>query len=36
MSSIDGRLQSPNYEGADRRYDIEMSGSGSLFTVAIG
>lgn len=36
MSSIDGRLQSPNYEGADRRYDIEMSGSGSLFTVATG
>ena len=36
MSSSDGRLQSSNYEGAARRYDIEMSGSGSMFTVATG
>lgn len=35
-SSSDVRLQSSNYEGADRRYDIEMSGSGSMFTVAAG
>lgn len=36
MSSSDGPLQSPNYEGAGQRYDIEMSGSGSMFTVASG
>jgi DNA-binding MarR family transcriptional regulator len=36
MSSSDVRLQSPNYEGAARRYDIETSGSGSMITVAAG
>jgi hypothetical protein len=36
MSSSDVRLQSPNYEGATRRYDIETSGSGSMITVATG
>jgi DNA-binding MarR family transcriptional regulator len=35
MSSSDVR-QSPNYEGAARRYDIEMSGGGSMITVAAG
>ncbi len=30
------RLQSPNYEGAALCYDIEMSGSGSMITVATG
>ena len=34
--SSDTRLQSPNYEGAARRYDIETSGSGSMITVAAG
>ncbi len=29
-------LQSPNYEGAALRYDIEMSGSGSMITVSTG
>lgn len=29
----DRRLQSPNYEGAAMRYDIETSGSGSMSTV---
>lgn len=32
----DGRLQSPNYEGAALRYDIETSGSGSMFTITTG
>ncbi len=32
--SSDGRLQSPNYEGAAVRYDIETSGSGSMITVS--
>ena len=27
-SSGDARLQSPNYEGAARRYDLEVSGTG--------
>jgi hypothetical protein len=30
--SSDVRLQSPNYEGAARRYDIETSGSGSMLS----
>ena len=30
------RLQSPNYEGAALRYDIETSGSGSGFTITTG
>jgi DNA-binding MarR family transcriptional regulator len=34
--SSDGRLQSPNYEGAVQRYDIETSGSGSMITVVAG
>jgi len=34
--SSDMRLQSPNYEGAALCYDIEMSGSGSMITVATG
>jgi DNA-binding MarR family transcriptional regulator len=29
----DMRLQSPNYEGAAVRYDIETSGTGSMFTI---
>lgn len=33
--SNDTRLQSPNYEGAVQGYDIEMSGSGSMITVAV-
>ncbi|HEX2623365.1 MAG TPA: hypothetical protein VHL11_24560, partial [Phototrophicaceae bacterium] len=32
----DGRLQSPNYEGAVQRYDIETSGSGSMITITTG
>lgn len=35
-TSGDGRLQSPNYEGAALRYDIEMSGSGSMITITTG
>jgi DNA-binding MarR family transcriptional regulator len=31
-----GVWQSSNYESATRRYDIEMSGSGSMFTVSNG
>ena len=31
--SSDGWLQSPNYEGAAQRYDIETSGSGSMITI---
>lgn len=31
--TTEGRLQSSNYEGADQHYDIETSGSGSMFTV---
>ena len=31
--SSDGRMQSPNYEGAALRYDIETSGSGSMITI---
>jgi predicted transcriptional regulator len=34
--SSDGRLQSLNYEGAALRYDIETSGSGSMFTITTG
>jgi hypothetical protein len=34
--SSDGWLQSPNYEGAAVRYDIETSGSGSGFTITTG
>ena len=34
--SSDGWLQSPNYEGAALRYDIETSGSGSMITVTTG
>lgn len=34
--SSDVRLQSFNYEGAARRYEIEMSGSGSMLTIATG
>jgi hypothetical protein len=34
--SSDVRLQSPNYERAARRYDIEVSGTGSMITVAAG
>ncbi len=30
------RLQSPNYEGAALRYDIETSGSGSMITITTG
>jgi DNA-binding MarR family transcriptional regulator len=30
------RFQSPNYEGAALRYDIEMSGSGSMITITSG
>jgi DNA-binding PadR family transcriptional regulator len=33
---VDGRLQTPNYEATGRRYDIEVSGSGSMITVASG
>jgi DNA-binding MarR family transcriptional regulator len=32
----DMRFQSPNYEGALLRYDIEMSGSGSMITITTG
>jgi len=32
----DARLQSPNYEGAALRYDIETSGSGSMITITAG
>jgi DNA-binding MarR family transcriptional regulator len=32
----DGRLQSPGYEDASRRYDIEVSGSASMVTLAVG
>jgi hypothetical protein len=32
-TSSEGRLQSPNYEGAALRYDIETSGSGSMITI---
>jgi hypothetical protein len=35
-ASGDTRLQSPNYEGAARRYDLEVSGTGSMITVAAG
>jgi DNA-binding MarR family transcriptional regulator len=31
--TVGGMLQSPNYEGAVLRYDIETSGSGSMITV---
>lgn len=31
--SNDGRLQTPDYEGAAQRYDIETSGSGSMITI---
>jgi DNA-binding MarR family transcriptional regulator len=34
--SSDGGLQSPNYEGAALRYDIETSGSGSMVIIATG
>lgn len=34
--SSDMGLQSPNYEGAAHRYDIETSGSGSMFTITTG
>ena len=34
--SSDMRLQSPNYEDAARRYDFEVSGNGSMITVAAG
>ena len=32
----DARLQSANYEGAARRFDLEVSGTGSMITVAAG
>ncbi|HZW03962.1 MAG TPA: MarR family transcriptional regulator [Anaerolineaceae bacterium] len=32
--SSDARLQTPDYEGAARGYDLEVSGSGSMVTVA--
>lgn len=32
----EARLQSTDYEGASRRYDIEVSGSGSSVTIASG
>ena len=32
----DGRMQSPNYDGAAQRYDIETSGSGSMITITTG
>jgi hypothetical protein len=35
-ASGDARLQSPNYEGAARRYDIEVTGTGSMINVAAG
>jgi hypothetical protein len=35
-ASGDARLQSPNYEGAARRYDIEVTGTGSMIAVAAG
>jgi DNA-binding MarR family transcriptional regulator len=31
-----GRLQSPDYESASVHYDIETSGSGSMFTITAG
>jgi len=34
--TVSGMLQSPNYEGAALRYDIETSGSGSGFTITTG
>jgi DNA-binding MarR family transcriptional regulator len=34
--SSDVRLQSPNYESAARRYDLEVSGTGSMITVTAG
>ncbi|MCL4250568.1 MAG: MarR family transcriptional regulator [Anaerolineae bacterium] len=34
--SSDVRLQSPNYESAVRRYDLEVSGTGSMFTITAG
>jgi DNA-binding MarR family transcriptional regulator len=36
VTGMSSRQQSPNYDGAVRRYDIETSGSGSMFTVATG
>ncbi len=35
-ASGDARLQSATHEGADRRYDFKVSGSGSMITVAAG
>jgi hypothetical protein len=32
----DVRLQSPGYEAADHRYDIEVSSSGSMVTITTG
>ena len=36
MASGEARLQSPNYEGATRRYDLEVTGTGSMITVSAG
>jgi DNA-binding MarR family transcriptional regulator len=33
LSGVSNDMQTPNYEGAARRYDIEMSGSGSMITI---
>ncbi len=30
---VDVRLQSPNYDGSTRRYDLEASGSGSMIAI---
>ncbi|MEA4909567.1 MAG: MarR family transcriptional regulator [Anaerolineaceae bacterium] len=35
-ASGEARLQSPNYEGAARRYELEFSGTGSMITVTAG
>lgn len=35
-SATRSEIQSPNYEGADVRYDIETSGSGSMITITAG
>ncbi len=34
VNSGDARLQSPDYEGAAQRYDLEVSGTGSMITIS--
>ncbi len=35
-ASGEARWQSPNYDGAAQRYDLEVSGTGSMITVTAG